>query len=178
MLDVCGSFNTFLQIGPQTMVRLNEVIKLEEKIRGLLETAPSNYTPPICQFNCSPTKPTMPKKASAAKSKRSKKITSAPEVNTESQNVTLFDMLQSETNAASRLNPKIKTNFNSLSYGSKEIYRWVRRPQYAIIQFTILLTICRQMDPDIARLLSQELMIKYPLPSGRVGEVLGLVEFK
>lgn len=34
------------------------------------------------------------------------------------------------------------------------------------------------MDPDIARLLSQELLIKYPLPSGSVGEVLGLVEFK
>ncbi len=34
------------------------------------------------------------------------------------------------------------------------------------------------MDPDVARLLDQELLIKYPLPSDSVGEVLGLVEFK
>ncbi|KAG4067200.1 hypothetical protein HA402_000191 [Bradysia odoriphaga] len=145
----------------KTMTRLNEVITLEAKIRYFLELAPSNYTPPICQFNCSPNKKasTLQKKPSTAQPKTSKKARTAPNVNVESQNVTLFDILnteRTETNAPSRFSGKM--NFNALNYGPKEIYR--------------------QMDPDIACLLSQELLIKYPLPSGSVGEVLGLVEFK
>lgn len=109
------------------MIRLNEVIKLEEKIRSLLEFAPKNYTPPICQFvNCSPKKqvPQTQKKAPSTKSKTSKKAKSAPEVNAESQNNTLFDVLHTQksgTNAASRA--RAKATFNSLSYGPKEIYR-------------------------------------------------------
>ncbi|KAJ6632727.1 Fanconi anemia group D2 protein, partial [Pseudolycoriella hygida] len=136
----------------KTMVRLNEVIKLEEKIRYLLQRAPSNYTPPLCQFICSPNKQTIPKKV--VHSKSSKKSNTAVDV-VESQNVTLFETQRTGTN---RANVKIKINFNSLVYGPKEIYR--------------------QMDPDIAGLLKQDLLIKYPLPSDTVGKVLGLVEFK
>lgn len=107
------------------MTRLNEVIKLEAKIRDFLELAPSNYTPPLCQFNCSPNKKarTVQKKASTAPSKTSKKTRTAPNVNAESQNVTLFDILnteRTETNAPSR---RGRTNFNALNYGPKEIYR-------------------------------------------------------
>lgn len=104
------------------MIRLNQVIKLEEKIRNLLELAPSNYTPPICQFNCSPNKQTKQKKTPAAQPKTLKKSHAAPDAIVESQNITLFDMLHTQ-NAANRCSTKVKTNFSSLSYGPKEIYR-------------------------------------------------------
>lgn len=109
------------------MIRLNEVIKLEDRIRNLLELAPTNYMPPICQFvKCPPKKQVTEKKVTPAKSKFSKKTRTVPEVNTESQNNTLFDVLNTQksvTNAMTRFNAKTKPNFSSLSYGLKEIYR-------------------------------------------------------
>lgn len=129
------------------MIRLNEVIKLEEKIRSLLQRAPSNYIPPICQFNCSPNKQLKQKKSvggnystnnsflhcktstfsDVAPSKTSKKKQPAADVNihVESEN-TLFDLLHTQkslSNAPNRFSVNVKVNFNSLSYGPKEIYR-------------------------------------------------------
>lgn len=34
----------------KVLVRLNEVIKMEVKIKELLAVAPDDYTPPVCQF--------------------------------------------------------------------------------------------------------------------------------
>lgn len=84
------------------MILLNEVIKLEEKIRCLLETAPTNYTPPICQFNCSPKKQqATQKKAPAAQWKASKRNPAVPDVNAENFRFLMDDLLWNQYLASS-----------------------------------------------------------------------------
>lgn len=166
-----------LNIRKKVLMRLTDLISLEQNIRNLLATMPqkSNYTPPKCHFMTTEkqdleairkTKAPAANKEPAGNKRKSKKATekqpteSIPNNSTlmegGTNNHTLGNLLQS-----SRVDEgtnKSKNLSTSGFYGPKEVYR--------------------QLDPDILMLLQESLCTSYPLPRDKMGTCLGLAEYQ
>ena len=148
-------------IRKKVLTRLTNVIDLEKKIKQFLKRAPQDYFPPISQFvqpNTSATKrkskkPPAPKPA--ARSKKNATVARETDTLMESRADVTTGHLTGRVNVRKTTAKVTKFDF---CYGAREIYR--------------------QMDPDVMQLLSEALVLKYPLSVEMIGTSLGLMEFK
>lgn len=157
-------------IRKKVLQRLSQLIELEETIRGLLKKAPSDYSPPQCQFNKSdfigsggskfkkpaavPSASTSKRRGSASKRKVTIPVGDTEGVLSLANNESLVNVSNLSKGGKST---KSSVKYNS-GYGPKEIYR--------------------QMDPDLMLLLKEKLVIQVIIPAESFGDHLGLLEFQ
>lgn len=115
------SFN----IREKILLRLSELIKIEEKISELLIMAPPEYFPPVCQFlinspSCDVGKF---KKPIAPKPAATKKKGKVPEPDSEGMSMLATARSQSNTTLANFKGQKKKVNSLEVGYAGKEMYR-------------------------------------------------------
>lgn len=148
-----------VNIRKKVLLRLSNLIALEQHIRSMLLVLPSSYNPPKSHFMTMEPNPVdfkKPKPIREAKDKR-KGNDSIPNISTlmanRTQNNTLANLLQT-----TKVDEKRGSGCSSGFYGPKEIYR--------------------QLDPDVMLLLQESLCTIYPLPIENLGACLGLAEYK
>ncbi|XP_014088001.2 Fanconi anemia group D2 protein homolog [Bactrocera oleae] len=172
MRETVSSFSTQQEpmIRSKVLLRLNELIASEDKLRLLLDKAPASYLPPPAQFVTSNKSNATEKseargrpassKAEQAKGQKEKALNSESIVfnDTHVGNVTnVGDVTAKLANIGRSKSTEHRNQFDVL-YRPREIYR--------------------QMDSDIMLILREELVIKYPLPSDDIGKRIGLLEFR
>lgn len=126
--EIISAFATeTVKVREKLLLRLSELIKIEEKISELLILAPREYYPPVCQFlinsPCSDVgkfkKPNLPKVAAKKKTGAKTKV---PEP--DSEGMSILATARSQNTTLSNLKGKGK-NINCLDvgYAGKEMYR-------------------------------------------------------
>lgn len=127
--EIISAFATeFVDVREKLLLRLSELIKIEEKISELLIMAPPEYFPPVCQFLInSPCvdvgkfkKPSVPKAAAKKKTGAKTKVVPEPD----SEGMSILATARSQNTTLSNLRGKGK-NINCLDvgYAGKEMYR-------------------------------------------------------
>ncbi|XP_055851494.1 Fanconi anemia group D2 protein homolog [Episyrphus balteatus] len=147
----------------KVLIRLVDLIKIEESVRKLLVHAPADYIPPICQFMTMPTPPVPIKKTAGRKKPSGKGGEKKKNLNASSEpmetEATMANMTVASTARISTSKPtKSYLGKFETTYGPKEIYR--------------------QMNPDIMLILKANFSIKYPRPEEEIQNSIGLLEFK
>lgn len=127
--EIISAFATeSVDLREKLLLRLSELIKIEEKISELLIMAPPEYYPPVCQFlinsPCSDVgkfkKPIVPKAAAKKKTGAKAKVSPEPD----SEGMSILATARSQNTTLSNLRGKGK-NINCLDvgYAGKEMYR-------------------------------------------------------
>lgn len=162
--EIISAFATeSVDVREKLLLRLTELIKIEEKISELLIMAPPEYYPPVCQFlinsPCTEVgkfkKPSVPRVAAKKKGAGRGKV---PEPDSEGMSILATARTQNTTLSNLRGEKSKKVNCLDVGYAGKEMYR--------------------QMDLTIVCILAAKLEIKYPLPGELIGKCMGLLEFR
>uniref|UniRef100_A0A1A9WNL2 Fanconi anemia group D2 protein n=1 Tax=Glossina brevipalpis TaxID=37001 RepID=A0A1A9WNL2_9MUSC len=185
MRETVSSFATQREemIRTKVLQRLDELMKIENKIRKMITKAPVDYVPPQCQFVNSSTEMNVNTKKSKGKGRLPGLANAGDDINTEDVNAVdvnpkvrrksrtnrkpsettdlnetfTNDTVQGAMKGVGKSKIFTKTNFENL-YGPKEIYR--------------------QMDTNIILILKENLNLTYPLPAENVGTEIGLLELR
>ncbi|XP_037821987.1 Fanconi anemia group D2 protein [Lucilia sericata] len=174
--ETISSFATQVEpiLRQKVLQRLVDLISIEDKIRQLLLKAPSDYTPPQCEFitgqNSSTTNSVKTgiksrAVANAAVSNKNSNKTKALQNDTEILHLNETNL--NDTTRAGDLTTKL-AGANKVKYCTKNNYENIYGPK----------EIYRQMDTNIVLILKEKLDIKHPLPSEYIGYRMGLLEFR
>lgn len=125
--EIISAFATeSVDVRTKLLLRLSELIKIEEKISELLIMAPPEYFPPICQFliNSPNNDVGKFKKPIAPRAPAKKKPAAKSKVPDDSEGMSILATARSQNTTLSNFKGKSK-NINSLDvgYAGKEMYR-------------------------------------------------------
>lgn len=142
-----------LNIRKKVLIRLSELIALEEHIRNLIRVMPVDYQAPKSQFM------TLTGTETPLEPFKKPKLPGKPSTRKTNQDTNVTQLgVTTQSNTLGNLTTKSKSVAGVNFYGPKEVYR--------------------QLDIDIMLLLQESLCTEFPLPKEKIGSCLGLLEYQ